>query len=84
MGYQYSFFNKQVTDSATNYTLSLEDSNNVLPLIRIEKSFKTDDEVIDSEFLKKVAKAEIERVLQEPSVSVIKEVSPEDAEGDNG
>jgi len=57
--YRYRFINKHVQFGATNYTLVLEDLEDGMPMVRVEKSFKIDPSQIDDSFLYSQAAPEI-------------------------
>ena len=53
------YINKHVQFEETNYTLILEDNDGILPTVRVEKTFSTDPNLLDNEFLYQEAKKEI-------------------------
>lgn len=60
MLYSYRYINKQVQFGSTNYTLILEDLDDLnMPIVRIDKCFNVDPNLIDNDFLYQQAKPDI-------------------------
>jgi hypothetical protein len=57
--YIYRYINKYEQFGSTHYTLILDDVDDIMPSMRIEKKFKIDNNKIDDDFLFKEAKKEI-------------------------
>jgi hypothetical protein len=82
MAYEYRYINKQVFENSVAYTLLLDDPDGDKEPVRIEKSFKADDQTIDEEFLRIEAKKEIKRILTLVPDQDIVEVPPDEALSD--
>jgi len=67
MSYAYRYINKQVFQNSVTYTLLIEDTDGdeEIASYRVEKSFKVDSNQIDEEFLRKEAKLEISRIMED-------------------
>ena len=84
MSYEWRYINRQVFPNSVSYTLLIEDTDNdeEIASYRIEKSFKLSVNQIDEEFLRKEAKAEIKRIIEEiqnpfvlPEIPIIQDVT---------
>lgn len=62
--YRYRFINKHFQFGQTNYSLILEDFEDGMPTVRIEKSFSMDPTLIDDDFLASQAMPEIQNYTQ--------------------
>ena len=71
MPYNYTYINKQHQFEEITYTLVLEDSDMILPVVRVEKTFKESSVDVDDTLLFNEAQAEILRVLSEPPPETI-------------
>lgn len=63
--YRYRYINKHSQFDETSYSLILSDSDGIMPEKRIEKIFRIDERLIDTEFLYEEAKKEILIALSE-------------------
>jgi hypothetical protein len=63
----YRYINKNKQPSYVTYTLLIDDEDKlkIQDIIRIEKTFKIDYNLIDEEFLRAEAKVEIDRIMYE-------------------
>lgn len=81
MTYEYRYINKQVFESSVCFTLLIEDVD-TKETYRVEQSFKVEDAVIDDEFLRKVAKIEIQKIINNIPIEEVIEVPPDEALSD--
>ena len=79
--YRYRYINKHCQFGRTNYTLILEDLENEMPTVRIEKEFGIDKELIDEDFLYTEAKKDIISAQEAYKQSLLDIVIP-DSTGD--
>lgn len=77
MNYQYTYINKQIEPNGVSYTLVLYDLTSG-DEHRIPKSFKQNLELVDYEFLRQVAAAEIQRIILEKQQAEVEEVITEE------
>jgi hypothetical protein len=82
MAYEYRYINRNRQPGSVSYSLLIEDTE-TKETIRIEKSFKVDFNIVDSEFLRIEAKKEIDRIIEEKyNNAVTEEMLFEDTESE--
>lgn len=83
--YRYRYINKHYQFGQTNYTLILEDLEDGMPSVRIEKSFSMDPSAIDADFLYVEASKDIINAIQAAADAVAAvQVAADQAIADQG
>lgn len=85
--YRYRYINKHYQFGYTTYTLVLEDLENSLPTVRLDKSFNTDPQLIDDDFLYQEARKDIlntMRQIEENTLIAYKNIDDSYLQDENG